>query len=228
MRVGLINFFVLVLLSNFSATKLKAQNGDFLVSISLGVGNSGFKIMNVNEDKVKWIYYPTGGLQIQKRLSPKWAINFYPNVWASGNQRVFKTPSLNLTSVKSLSSFISLGIHGKYFLNKSIYCSLGPELSYLIRNHGSTYNGEYRMTNKNETQYFNRLNFLLSSSIGISQKIEESRKNAPIQINVLWYIEFRLRKGISNILNEEYFGKDSYSSALAFEVVTGFSFASKR
>jgi len=67
----------------------------------------------------------------------------------------------------------------------------------------------------------------LSSSVGFSKKVEESRKNAPIQIDLLWYLELRMKKGVTNILKEDFFG-DLTSSILSFELVTGISFSSKK
>ena len=108
-------------------------------------------------------------------------------------------------SIKSTSAFINLAVHPKYFFNKGLFLSVGPEVSYLIWNYGSTYNKDERLSNIKETKYFNRTNLLISSSIGVSTKIGESRKKAPIQIDALWYLELRIKKGLTNILNSDYF-----------------------
>ena len=207
--------------------KTKAQNRHFIVSVSLGLGNSGFNIENENEDELKRIYYPTGGLQIQKRINSKWAINIYPNVGMSGNRRILKNPVGVITEVKSTSAFVNLGLHPKYFLNESFYFSFGPEISYLLWNYGSTFNGDERQSYIKETELFNRTNLLVSSSIGLSKKVGESRKNAPVQIDALWYLEFRIKKGVTNILNKNVFGNGVSATILSFEIVTGISFASK-
>lgn len=209
-------------------SEVKAQNKNFIVSLALGAGNSGFKIENEGEDELKRIFYPTGGLQIQKRINSNWAINIYPNVGMSGNRRLLKTPVGNITEVKSTSSFVNLGLHPKYYLNNDVYFSLGPEISYLLWNYGSTYKEDERQSNIKETEFFNRTNLLASSAIGLSKKVEESRKNAPVKIDALWYLELRIKKGITNILNKDVFGDNVSSTILSFELVTGISFASKK
>ncbi|MEL6972639.1 MAG: hypothetical protein AAFO02_20915, partial [Bacteroidota bacterium] len=78
-----------------------AQNSNFSISLALGAGNSGFSQDNQNKDGLKRIFYPTGGLQVQKRINTKWAINIYPNVGLSGNRRMprFRKAEVDLTSV---------------------------------------------------------------------------------------------------------------------------------
>jgi len=218
-------FCVLML---FFTVTAKSQNRNFIVNLSLGAGNSGFKVENDDEGKLRRIFYPTGGLQIQKRINPKWAINIYPNVGISGNKKTLNSPVGNITEVKSTSAFVNLAVHPKYYLNKSVYFSIGPEISYLLWNYGSTFNGDERLSNIKETNFFKRTNLLLSSSVGFSKKVEESRKKAPVQIDALWYLEFRTKKGLTNILNNDAFGGDAFSTILSFEIVTGISFASKK
>ena len=145
----------------------------------------------------------------------------------SGNRVELSMPITNITEVKSTSAFFSLAAHSKYFINKDFYFSVGPEVSYLMWNYGSTYIDDERQTYLKETEFFNRTNFLVSSSVGFSKKVEESRKNAPIQIDLLWYLELRMKKGVTNILKEDFFG-DLTSSILSFELVTGISFSSKK
>ncbi len=217
-------FFLLTLCI---ATKTKSQNRNFLVSISLGIGNSRFNIENQSEEEIRRLFYPTGGLQIQKRINSKWAINFYPNVGMSGKRIILSKPVENITEIKSTSAFMNFSLCPKYYLKESIYLSLGPELSYLLWNYGSKYRGDKRISNIEETEFFNRINLLVSSSIGFSKKVTESRHNAPIQIDFLWFLELRAKKGITNILNKKKFGESVSSTVLAFEIVTGFSFASK-
>lgn len=206
----------------------KAQNRNFLLQISLGVGNSGFQIEDVGEDEVKRIYYPVGGIHLQKRISPSWALDAFPNVDMSGNRRILETPIGQITEIRSTSAFLNLSLHPKYIPGRSFYVSLGPEISYLLWNYGSTYQGDERLSNIRETDFFNRTNLLISSSVGFSQKVGESRKNAPVQIDVFWHLEFRAKKGITNILNRDVFGNNASSTILSFELVTGISFASKR
>ncbi|MEO1437159.1 MAG: hypothetical protein AAFV80_16575, partial [Bacteroidota bacterium] len=110
----------------------------------------------------------------------------------------------------------------------SFYVSFGPELSYLLWNFGSTFSGAERQSNINETEFFNRTNLLVSASIGLSKKVGESRKKAPVQIDALWFLEFRGKQGITNILNADAFNDEVSSRILSFELVTGFSFASKK
>lgn len=221
-------FGILVVLMICFTTQVNAQNKNFIVSLGLGAGNSGFKIDNKEDDELKRIFYPTGGIQIQKRINSNWAINIYPNVGMSGNKRRFKNPNSAITELRSTSAFVNLGLHPKYYLNDNVYFSLGPEFSYLLWNYGSTYVGDERQSNIKETDFFNRTNLLVSSSIGLSKKVDESRKNAPVQIDVLWFLEFRIKKGITNILNKDIFGDNISSRTLSFELVTGFSFASKK
>ena len=219
---------LLFILSMFYAQEYAiAQNRNFIVSLSLGAGNSGFEIEDQGDDEIKRIYYPTGGIQVQKRINSKWAINIYPNVGMSGNRRILANPMGNITEIKSTSAFVNLSVHPKYHLNKTVYFSLGPEVSYLIWNYGSTYNDDERLSNVKETEFFNRTNLLVSSAIGISKKVGESRRDAPLQIDVLWHLELRIKKGITNILDSDFFEDDISSNILSFEVVTGISFASK-
>lgn len=206
----------------------EAQNKNFIVNLSLGVGNSGFKIEDEGADELRRIFYPTGGLQIQKRINSKWAINVYPNVGMSGNRRTLNIPVGNITEVRSTSAFFNLGLHPKYYMNESIYFSFGPEVAYLLWNSGSTFNGEERQSNIKETDAFNRTNLLASSSIGFTKKIGESRNHAPVQIDALWYLEFRVKKGITNILNRNVFGNNASSTIFSLEIVTGISLASKK
>ena len=204
-----------------------AQNRNFITGFSLGVGNSGFDISEEGDDQVKRIFYPTAGLHFQKRVNNKLAVQLYPNVGMSGNQRSLSTPQNNITKISTKSAFVNLAILGKYYVTPKVYASLGPEVSYLLWNFGSTYNGDTRLTNLKETRFFNRTNLLISSSIGYGTKIDESRKNAPIQIEAFWFIELRFKKSITNILSSEFFTEDTKSTILSFELVTGFSFASK-
>lgn len=203
-----------------------SQNKNFAFNFAFGVGNSGFDIEEEGEDQVNRIYYTMGGLQFHKRLKNKWALQFFPNVGMSGNTRNLSAPIGGITRVKSTSAFINLAIHPKYFISSSTYVSLGPEISYLIWNYGSTFREDERISNRNETEFFNRTNFLLSSSIGWSTKVSESRKKSPVEIDLLWFIEMRLKKGLTNILSQDYFPSSS-STTSTIELVTGFSFASK-
>ncbi|MEO0724903.1 MAG: outer membrane beta-barrel protein [Bacteroidota bacterium] len=205
-----------------------AQNSNFSISLALGAGNSGFSQDNQNKDGLKRIFYPTGGLQVQKRINTKWAINIYPNVGLSGNRRMLDIPVGNITEVRSTSAFLNLGIHPKYYLRKSVYLSLGPEISYLLWNNASTYAGDDRQSNIRETELFNRTNLLVSSAVGIVKKIGESRKDAPLQIDAWWFLEFRAKYGVTNILNDDFFGASLSSTISSFEIVTGISFASKK
>ncbi|MFK7908798.1 MAG: outer membrane beta-barrel protein [Chitinophagales bacterium] len=229
MKSNFLKALIFVLISTFASSEVAGQNRNFMVNLSLGAGNSGFKIDETGQGEVKRIFYPMGGIQIQKRISSKWAINIFPNVGMSGNRVVLPNPIGNTTEVKSTSAFINLALHPKYYFNNSAYFSFGPEISYLLWNYGSTYNKEDdRLSNLKETAFFNRTNLLVSSSLGISMKVGESRKKAPVQIDALWYLEFRLKKGLTNILNKEIFGNEASSSISSFELVTGFSFASKK
>ena len=218
---------ILFLLTIGSINQLKAQNRNFMVNLSIGAGNSGFNTAEPLDDKIKSIYYPIAGVQIQKRIHSKWALNVFPNVGMSGNKRIFSNPVGNVTEVRSTSAFVNLALHPKYYINDVLYLSLGPEVSCLLWNRGSTYNGSERQTRINETRFFNRIGILASSSIGISKKIETSRKNAPIQIDALGYLEFRLKKGLTNILNRDFFSDELSSTILSFEIVVGFSFSSQ-
>lgn len=226
MKNCILKYFMFSLLTLYFTVDARAQNRNFIVNLSLGAGNSGF-INNEGEGEIKRIFYPTGGLQFQKQINDNWAINFYPNVGLSGSRRVLDTPVGNITEVKSTSAFVNFALHPKYFFGENTYFSLGPELSYLLWNYGSTFNNEERLSNIKETAFFNRTNLLVSSSIGISKKITESRKNAPVEIDALWFLEFRIKKGITNILKREFFGEDATSTVLSFEILTGISFASK-
>jgi hypothetical protein len=49
-----------------------------------------------------------------------------------------------------------------------------------------------------------------------------------VQIDALWYLEFRVKKGLTNILNKDVFGDDESSTIFSLEIVTGISFASKK
>ena len=220
-------FSLLCFLVFISASYCKGQNKNFMVGISLGAGNSGFKIADEGTTDLQRIYYPMGGLYFQKRISKQWAIHVFPHVGMSGNNGILENPQNNITKVSSRSAFVNLAVHPKYFFSEKTYLSFGPELSYLLWNYGSTYNGDTRLTHLEETRFFNRLNFLASSAIGFSTKVEESRKNAPIQIDALWFIELRLKKGLTNILSKEYFGNDVHSAIFSIELATGISFASK-
>ncbi|MFK8102610.1 MAG: porin family protein [Saprospiraceae bacterium] len=228
------NIFLQVLLLFLIAiafsSQAVAQNRNFTTSLSLGIGSSGFDLEESVVGDAKRIFYPMGGIQFQKRLSPKWALTVFPNVGMSGNEREFtlSVGSLENQTIKSTSAFLNLAVHPKYFFNKLFYLSAGPELSYLLWNYGSAYNGDERIYNVKETNFFNRVNLLVSSSVGISMKVAESRKNAPVQIDALWYLEFRFKKGLTNILNQEALGTDKTTSIIAFELVTGISFASKK
>jgi len=228
MRNRIIGILIYFTFTFCLAINTQAQNRNFIVNLSLGAGNSGFQVENEGNDELKRIFYPLGGLQIQKRINSKWAINIYPNVGMSGNRRLLSTPIGNITELRSTSAFVNLGLHPKYYLNESLYLSLGPEISYLLWNYGSTFNGDDRLSNVKETEFFNRTNLLASSSIGLSKKVGESRKNAPVQIDALWYLEFRAKKGITNILDRNVFGDDVSSTIFSLEIVTGISFASKK
>lgn len=204
-----------------------AQNNNFITSIALGAGNSGFQIEEQTEGDAKRLFYPMGGIQIQKRIGPKWAIIFFPNVGMSGNRRTLTVPLENITEVKTTSAYVNLAIHPKYYLSQKFYVSLGPEISYLLWNYGSTYDGDTRLSNIEETRFFNRTNLVASSSLGFSTKVGESRKNAPIQIDALWFVELRAKQGITNILNKDFFAENLKSRISSIELVMGISFSSK-
>lgn len=218
----------LLFILGFTINYCEAQNRNFFTGVTLGVGNSGFKILEEGEDDLQRIYYPMAGLHIQKRINDNWAIHFFPNVGMSGNDRVLKTPQNNITKIGTRSAFLNLAIHPKYYINNHFYCSAGPEVSYLIRNSGRTYNGDTRLTSLNETRFFNRVNLLVSSAIGYSIKVQESRRNAPVQVDVLWFIELRLKKGITNILSKDFFPSDDLNSNIfSIELATGICISSK-
>lgn len=220
---------IVVILSFIICTlgNLKAQNNDFFISIALGAGNSGFDSFGSEEDEVSNIYYPVAGIQLQKRLNPKWALNIFLNIGMSGNKRDLNQPIGSATRIKSTSAFVSLALHPKYYFNKSFYASFGPEISYLIWSRGSAYNEDELITKNDETQFFHRTSLLVSSSLGISRKVGQSRKNAPVQIDALWFLEFRMKKGVTNILNIDPSIVEISSSILAFELVMGISFSSQ-
>ncbi|MBK9257101.1 MAG: outer membrane beta-barrel protein [Saprospiraceae bacterium] len=199
-----------------------------MTGLAVGVGNSGFNLETDGEDQIKNLYYPVGGIQIQKRIHKNWAINVFPNVGLSGNIRKLAQPFNGITEIKTTSAFVNIAIHPKYYFNKLFYLSAGPEYSYLLWNYGTTYNNEVQLTRIKETQYFNRSNLFLSSAVGLSLKAGESRKNAPVQIDVLWYLEFRFKKGITNLLKADLAGNEVYSNITAIELVTGISFSSKQ
>ncbi len=229
MKSNSLKALIFALMWIFAFSEVSAQNKNFMVNLSFGAGNSGFKIEETGEGETKRIFYPMAGIQIQKRISSKWALNIFPNVGMSGNRTVLPNPIGNITKVKSTSAFINLALHPKYYFNNSTYFSFGLEIAYLIWNYGSTYNNEDdRLSNVKETEFFNRTNLLVSSAFGISIKVDESRKKAPVQIDALWYLELRLKKGITNILNKDIFGSGVTSSISSFELVTGISFASKK
>ncbi len=205
-----------------------AQNNNFSLSLAVGAGNSGFSRENQNEDELKRIFYPTGGLQVHKRINTKWAINIYPNVGLSGNRRTLDIPAGNITEVRSTSAFLNLGLHPKYYFGESIYLSLGPEISYLLWNNASTYAGNDRQSSIRETELFNRTNLFVSAATGIAKKIGEARENAPLQMDAWWFLEFRAKHGITNILNDNFFGAGTSSTISAFEIVMGISFLTKK
>lgn len=227
MKNGLPQILTLMVIALCLTIHVEAQNRSIMFNLSLGVGNSGFEVEGEGEDEIRRIFYPTVGIQVQKRINSKWAMNIYPNVGMSGNRRILSTPMGNITEVRSTSAYVNLAIHPKYYLNEVIYFSLGPEFSYLMWNYGSTFNGDERQSNIKETQFFNRTNLLISSSIGLSKRIGESRRNAPIQIDALWFLEIRGKKGITNILDKEALGINVSSTISSLEIVTGISFASK-
>ena len=205
------------------------QNRNFHVNLALGVGLSGFEIEDTGTDELKRLFYPMTGLQFQKRINPKWAINIFPNVGMSGMTRTLSDPiANNITQVKTKSAFINLAIHSKYYINDNFYFCFGPEIGYLIWNYGSAFSDDRRLYNRKETDNFNRVNLLLSSSLGFSKKIEESRKDAPVQIDVLLFLELRFKKGITNIINNDLIEQDFSTSINSIELVTGFSFGSKK
>lgn len=211
-----------------AATSLQAaaQNRNFIINIALGLGNSGFDIPDPSiTGEISRICYPVAGLQVQKRISDRWALNIFPHLGMSGNKRVLSNPIGSITELKSISAFFNLSVHPKYFFHRSFYTSVGPEVSYLLWNYGSTFNEEERLSNQKETDFFNRTNFLISSSIGYSKKIASSKKGTPIEIDALWFIELRLKKGITNILDSSIFSESSTISSI--ELVTGLSFSSK-
>lgn len=228
MRKSILTLLMLGSLTVCSLVDLEAQNRNFTVGISVGVGNSGFNVKPQEDGNFKRILYPTGGLQIQKRISDKWALNLYPNLGMSGNKRILDNPIGSINEVRSTSAFVNLALHPKYFLTESFYFSLGPEFSYLLWNYGSSYNNGERISNIKETDFFNRANFLISSSFGLSMKVAESRKGAPIAIDALWHLELRAKKGVTNILDKSTLGENTSATVLSFELVTGISFTSKK
>ncbi len=224
-----LRILLLIFIGIFVSTATSAQNRNFITSLSLGFGYSGFDLEKNAIGDAQPIFYPMGGIQLQKRLSPKWALTVFPNVGMSGNTKSVDLSLAPIRRVKSTSAFVNLAVHPKYYLNKLFYISAGPELSYLLWNYGSAFNEEERQIyNVEETDFFKRVNLLVSSSLGFSTKVAESRKNAPVQIDALWYLEFRFKRGISNILDPDFFGNDQSTGIIAFELVTGISFASKK
>ncbi len=205
---------------------LNGQNRNNAFGFSLGVGNSGFEMEEIGADKVESLYYPSVGISYQRKLDDRWAASFSLTTGMSGNKRFLETPVFGVTSVQSKSAFINLPIHVKYYSKRNIYISLGSEASFLIWNYGSTYNGDQQIRNVKETDQFKRTNFFVSTSIGYSIKMGESRKNAPVQVDVFLFVELRYKQGINNILQEEFFG-DIDSRISAFELVMGFLLGSK-
>ncbi|MBK7697487.1 MAG: hypothetical protein IPJ39_01565 [Saprospiraceae bacterium] len=104
---------------------------------------------------------------------------------------------------------------------------MGPEYSYLIRNIERTFIHDVQFSIVNETKYFNRNNLLISSAIGCSFKVDQTAKRSPIQFDALWYLEFRFKRGLTNMLKKNELFNDVGSKLLAFELVTGVSFSSK-
>jgi len=221
-------FYVVVFALTISLNNIYGQNNNIMFGLGFGVGNSGFLSDESPENEVSKLYYMTGGLFFQKRLGDRWAINFLPNVGLSGHKTELESSANSATSAKSITYLLNVAVHPKYFIKKNLYVSVGPEYSHVLRNIGQTYNKEDVFSIVNETKYFNRNNLLISSAIGCSFKVDQTAKRSPIQFDALWYLEFRFKRGLTNMLKKNELFNDVGSKLLAFELVTGVSFSSKK
>ncbi|HMT53588.1 MAG TPA: hypothetical protein PKD16_11335 [Saprospiraceae bacterium] len=221
-------FYVVVFAMTISISHIYGQNNNTMFGLGFGVGNSGFLADESPENNVRNIYYLTANFHFQKRISEKWAINFLPNVGLSGHKTELESSANSATSAKSITYLLNVAVHPKYFIKKNLYVSVGPEYSHVLRNIGQTYNKEDVFSIVNETKYFNRNNLLISSAIGCSFKVDQTVKRSPIQFDVLWYFEFRFKRGLTNMLKKNELFNDVGSKLLAFELVTGVSFSSKK
>ena len=221
-------FYVVVLAMTISISHIYGQNNNTMFGFGIGGGNSGFISDENPENAVNKLYYMTAGLFFQKRISDRWAINVFPNVGLSGHKTELMSSTNSSTSAKSITYLLNVAVHPKYFINKNLYVSVGPEYSYVLRNIGQTSNKEDVFSIVNETKYFNRNNLLISSAIGYSFKVDQTAKRSPIQFDALWYLEFRFKRGLTNMLKRTELLSDVSSKLLAFELVTGVSFSSKK
>lgn len=220
-------FYVVVFALTISLNNIYGQTNNTLFGFGFGVGNSGFLADESPENNVRNIYYLTANFHFQKRISEKWAINLFPNAGLSGHKMEVNLPFSKATTATSISYLINLAIQPKYHFKKNFYVSLGPEYSYLIRNIERTFIHDVQLSSINETEYFNRNNLLISSALGCSFKVDLTAKRSPIQFDVLWYLEFRFKRGLTNMLKKNELFNEVGSKLLAFELVTGVSFSSK-
>jgi len=220
---SIIVLFILLFNGNQTA---KAQVPNSQGGLSLGIGSGGFNV-EAGEDDVSNIFYPTIGLFYQRRLSDRWSLHLHPNVSLAGNKRIFNQQQNGITEVRSTSGFVNLAVQPKYHPSGGLYVSTGPELAYLLWNYGSSYRGEQRLNRNNETEFFNRLALNAIASVGYSFKVGESRKNAPWQTDVFWFVELRVKKGLTGLLKESMVSSDDNISLFGVEFQTGFSFGKK-
>ena len=220
-------FYVVVFALTISLNNIYGQNNNTMFGFGIGGGNSGFISDENPENAVRKLYYMTGGLFFQKKMNDKWAINMFPNVGLSGHRMEANGNFGKATTVTSISYLINVAIQPKYHFKNNFYVSLGPEYSYIIRNIRFTFIHDVQLSSINETEYFNRNNLLISSALGCSFKVDLTAKRSPIQFDALWYLEFRFKRGLTNMLKKNELFNDVGSKLLAFELVTGVSFSSK-
>ncbi len=177
-------------------------------------------------DEVTKLIRPVSGIRFQKKISDKWAITLIPNVSLMGNIRNYNT-LLSITKAKSESALVNIDIKPMYYFSDRFYISAGPSVSYLIWSRGTAYKDEMVIRSRSEINHFNRWNVFATASLGFSDKLTHSRKNAPIQIDVLWFVELRSSYGLTNILKEEILNITGSQSYSLIALVTGFNFGAR-
>lgn len=229
-KIGIPLYFPLVFITTLACfvSGLTAQNSEWSTGISIGVGNSGFNTSNPLVEKTKPIYYLSGGFPFHFRLSDRWALNIYLGISQSGNVAEFAPINQNINRSKIVSTFSNLALSPKRYLSQNLYLALGPEFLLLAHSYQSLYNEKERLYRDETTHFFKKFSLSTISTLGFSWEIGRLGDTAFKSKNILAFVEFRFRRGITHLFKQDFLDRQVPSRVTAFELASGVLFASKQ
>jgi len=219
-------FFAIFFL--LACSVLHGQNPNLEIGFGLGITKGGL-LPNISSDhEVSEVISPQGSVRAKFRIGEKSAIGINIATIILGNRQNLSTPIITINGeadrLETRSALLAIDVLYRRYISDHWYVQGGPNVNYLAWSTGAAYLGDIRLFKLTETDVYNRWHAGATLSVGYTTKVDQSRKNAPWQVQVLWFIELKssatINHAIKSIAGEES-GRFGY-----VELSTGFTFGS--